>query len=45
MSDGAAEDIHRIEEMIRKRVCVGTEVALTKLSADFDNGRTNPALL
>ena len=46
LADGAAEELHRIEDLIRKRVCVGTEVAVAKLVGDFDNGgRTSAALL
>lgn len=45
MSDGAADEIHKIEDQIRKRVCVGTEVALARLSADFDGGRTSQAMV
>lgn len=31
LSDGIADDIKKIEEMVRKKVCLGNQVTTTKL--------------
>jgi hypothetical protein len=31
LSDGIAEDIQKIEELVRKKVCIGNQVTTTRL--------------
>ena len=46
LADGAAEEIHKVEELVRKRICINSEIHIQRLFQDFDStGRVNRAAL
>ena len=46
LSDGMAEEIQHIEDKIRKRICINSEVSTSKLVNEYEGvGNTNKAAL
>jgi hypothetical protein len=45
LSDGIAEDIKKIEEMVRKKVCLGNQVTTTKLIDELESAKFSKGLI
>lgn len=45
LSDGIAEDIQKIEEMVRKKVCIGNQVTTTKLVDELETSKFSKGLI
>ena len=45
LSDQVAEDIKKIEELIRKKVCIGNQVSTVKLLDDIETAKFSRGLI
>lgn len=45
LSDGIAEDIQKIEDIIRKKVCIGNQVSTTKLVDEIETAKYSRGLV
>lgn len=45
LSDGIAEDIQKIEELIRKKVCIGNQVTTTRLIDELETAKHSKGLI
>jgi hypothetical protein len=45
LSDGIADDIKKIEELVRKKVCIGNQVTTTKLIDELETSKYSKGLI